>query len=202
MTKHVEGPGVNGTVRTFVALELSEGQKDGILSLVGELRSRGIRAGWARRETLHLTLRFLGDVEVERLERVSAAVRAAAAGTPAFMLATSGVGAFPNARRPRVVWVGVEAGPELFELQSALERELELAGFPRERRPFRPHLTMGRIRDPEGAAGLSEALSALTVPREETLAAEVRVMKSTLAPGGAVHEVLDAIPLGSADARA
>lgn len=184
-----------------MALELSEAQKDGILSLVGELRSAGYRAGWARRETLHLTLRFLGDVEPDGLEGVSEAVRAAAACVSPFTLTTSGVGVFPDARRPRVVWVGVEAGSGLFELYEAVERELELVGFRRERRSFRPHLTMGRIRDPEAAAGLREALAALEVPREETLATEVRVMKSTLARGGAVHEVLERVPLGSAEAR-
>lgn len=182
-------------IRTFVALELSRSQKDGILSLTEALKRRGIRASWSRSATLHLTLRFLGDVEASRIGDVVEAARAAISGVEPFVFATAGLGAFPSPRRPRVIWLGVEPSPELFELQSGLERELERVGFPRERRPFKPHLTVGRVRNPGDAAGLPDVLAALDAPHEETIVRDVRVMRSTLARGGAVHEVLERLPL-------
>jgi 2'-5' RNA ligase len=184
------------TVRTFVALELSEPLKAGILALGAGLAARGVRASWAKRGAMHLTLKFLGDVEESDLAGVGSAVRRAAAGVPPFRFETTILGAFPSPRRPRVIWLGVEPVDELFELQAALEGELDGLGFPRERRPFRPHITIGRIRDHGASEDVSDALSDLAGLREAVDVREVRVMKSTLLPSGAVHEVLEAIPLG------
>jgi 2'-5' RNA ligase len=184
------------TVRTFVALELSEPLKAGILALGARLAARGIGASWIRAGAMHLTLKFLGDVEERALADVGEAVRAAAAHVDPFAFETTVLGAFPSPRRPRVIWLGVGPVDELFELQAALEGNLGRLGFPRERRPFRPHITIGRIRDHGGSPDVSGALSDLKGLREVVEVREVRVMKSTLRPSGAVHEVLESIPLG------
>jgi 2'-5' RNA ligase len=183
-------------LRTFVALELSEPLKEGILALGSRLKGRGVRASWVRPGALHLTLKFLGDVEEGALSDLRGAVRRAAAGVPPFRFETTGLGAFPSPRRPRVIWLGVEPDEPLFDLAEAVERELSELGFPRERRPFRPHITIGRIRDPGASGDISRALADLGGLREVVEVSEVRIMKSTLLPGGAVHEVLDAAPLG------
>lgn len=185
------------SVRTFIALELSDALKEGILSLVADLKDQGVRASWARSSTMHLTLRFLGDVEETLVRDVVEAVRASARTVPEFAIATSSVGAFPSPRRPRVLWVGVEATSELYELQEALERELAARGFPRERRRFHPHVTVGRLRE-QGVGDLSALLGALDPPRETVAVRDVMVMKSTLAPGGARHERLACVPLSGA----
>lgn len=180
-------------VRTFIALELSEAAKAGILGCVEKLRDKGVRASWARPSTIHLTLRFLGDVDDERLVDVfSATERAAAAGQP-FEFVTTGLGAFPSPARPRVVWAGVEAPDALYELRSALDTELEFAGFARERRRFHPHVTLGRLRS--SVVGLAELLSETPVPAERTRVGAVLVMKSTLASSGATHEVVRELDL-------
>ena len=184
------------TARTFVALELSDSLKEGILALTEELRLRGVRASWARRATLHLTLKFLGDVEETELPEVVAAVARASRRVSAFGFETRSLGAFPSPRRPRVLWLGIEPVEELFALQEAVESELEELGFPREKRRFHPHVTLGRVRDPS-AESVQDVLDELVAPKERVEVLEIRVMRSTLRPGGAIHELVEAIPLDS-----
>jgi 2'-5' RNA ligase len=187
-------------LRVFIALELSEPLKEGILAMGRSLRARGVRASWLKPGAMHLTLKFLGDVEEGALPRLFGAVRRAAEAVGPFRFETTDLGAFPSPRRPRVIWLGIEPVSELFELAEAIERELSELGFPRERRPFRPHITIGRIRDPRASGDVSGTLADLAGLRETVQVHEVRVMKSTLEPSGAVHEVLTAVPLG-AEAR-
>ena len=182
-------------VRTFVALELPEAIAGGILGLVSQLRDSGIRASWCRRGTLHLTLKFLGDVEEEHLPGVVDAVAAASAGGSPFAFATGALGAFPSPRNPRVLWLGVEAVDGLYVLHKAVEDQLAAIGMPRDRRRFHPHITLGRVRGraPEDTGRL---LAAMQAPEGTVPVTEVWVMRSTLNPGGAVHEVIAAVPLG------
>lgn len=182
-------------IRTFIALRLSDALEEGILDLAEELRGRGVRASWARRGTLHLTLRFLGDIEESRAATVEEAIRSAAAGFAPFRLRSHSVGAFPSARKPRVLWVGIEPERRLFDLQAAVERAVGGLGFPRERRPFRAHVTLGRIRDPRSAGDLSALLERLAPPEESFEVDGILFMKSTLDPRGAIHEVLAKVPL-------
>jgi len=184
------------SARTFIALELSNSLKEGILALTEELRGRGVRASWARRSTLHLTLKFLGDVEETSLPEVVAAVARASSRVSAFSFETRSLGAFPSPERPRVLWVGVEPEGELVALHEAVDGELAELGFPRERRRFHPHVTLGRLREPR-AESVQEILDELVAPRERVDVLEVRVMRSTLRPGGAIHELVDAVPLDS-----
>ena len=184
------------TARTFVALELSDTLKEGILALTEELRLRGVRASWARFSTLHLTLKFLGDVEESELPEVVVAVARASSRVSSFGFETRSLGAFPSPRRPRVLWVGIEPVDEVFALRDAVERELAGLGFPRDRRRFHPHVTLGRIRDPR-AESVQEILDELVAPKERVEVSEVRVMRSTLQPGGAIHELVEAVPLDS-----
>ncbi len=184
------------SARTFIALELSDNLKEGILALTEELRGRGVRASWARRSTLHLTLKFLGDVEETELPEVVGAVARASSRVSSFGFETRSLGAFPSPRRPRVLWVGVEPEVELFALHKAVEGELAELGFPRERRKFHPHVTIGRIREPR-AESIQEVLDELVAPEERVEVLEVRVMRSTLRPGGAIHELVEAVPLDS-----
>ena len=177
-------------------MELSVALKEGILALVGLLRDRGVRASWARPETTHLTLKFLGDVEETSLQSVIEAVGVAAACVRGFTMTPCSLGAFPSPRKPRVLWLGVEPVDELYELQEAIESELAHLGFERERRRFHPHITLGRIRDP-GGRDLRAELDALHAPRETVEVRNVVVMKSTLTAGGAVHEELASVPLAA-----
>jgi 2'-5' RNA ligase len=133
--------------RTFVALELDAGVRERLARAVALWLPglAGLRLVAA--DNIHLTLRFLGPSLPRQLERLKPALAAAAAECPRFHVRLAGAGMFPERGSPNVLWVGLEAQPELAPLQAACERAARDAGFAAERRPFRPHLTVGRFRE-------------------------------------------------------
>jgi len=193
-------------VRTFVAIELTPQVLERLADTQARLqRGPGGRAGrWVRPEGIHLTLKFLGDVAEEKLGAVYEAVRQACEGHSSVPLEIAGLGCFPNARRPRVVWVGVREGTgQLAALQRDIEARLERLGYPPEGRTFTPHLTLARVRQ-EALRSEVEALGRSVSESDvdlvaEMLAESVHVMKSDLQPGGAVYTELLRAPLGHPD---
>ena len=188
--------------RLFVALDPPEAVRRRIATAVAALRRSAGRAAdevrWTAVETLHLTLQFLGAVPEERIAALDDAVRAAAAAARPLQLELRGAGGFPNARRPRVVWLGLSGDlAPLSALAEDLGRRLTPLGFPPEARPFTPHLTIGRARDSRGAPGIGGALAEAS--QGEGIgwrAAELVLFESHLEPGGARHEPLLRAPLG------
>lgn len=151
---------------------------------------------------MHVTLKFLGDVEEGRVSEIARALGEALSGTAGGPATLQGVGVFPSAERPRVLWVGVGEGKSLLtRLGDQVENALSGLGFPREDRPFHPHVTLARIHDRRGA---DEARRVLAENYGRLFAAfeirEVLLKRSVLAPGGAEHTTLVAIPLRAADA--
>ena len=136
------------TIRTFVAIELSDEIKRVLSELMESLREKDIReVRLVRPEGVHLTLKFLGDIPVGKVDAVKEALSCVTSHAP-FELDLDGTGVFPNERKPRVLWVGIKGDmAPLNALQSDVENALEGIGFRRERRDFSPHLTIGRIRD-------------------------------------------------------
>ena len=193
------------SVRTFIAIELTSQVLEALERAQEHLRrGEGGRAGrWVRKESIHLTLRFLGEVSEADLDLVHQTVRRACAGRQPFVLEVAGLGCFPNLRHPRVVWVGVrEQTGELAALQSAIEQGLSHQGFAKERRAFRPHLTLARIR--KGAevseiATLGRAVGAYNIGELAQMKVDrISVIKSDLMPDGAVYTRLSAASLGPA----
>ncbi len=186
-------------IRTFVAIPLTEEVRRGIGNAVEALRpwARGIR--WVPLENLHLTLRFLGGVEEERLLEVHQAVAAAVEEIAPFALRTGGFGAFPERGRPRVLWVALEGDLEnLRKLQGRVETELVQRGFPGEDRPFSPHLTVGRATRNQSVA---VELPMIAQPGPEMVVREAVVMKSDLHPEGPVYTILFESALKGQEAR-
>jgi 2'-5' RNA ligase len=144
----------------------------------------------------HLTLSFLGDVPDDATPRIAAALDAACAGQPAFALQLHGVGAFPNARRPRVVWAGARPEPRMATLAERVRRALGDAGFAQDDKPFKVHLTLARARAQGGDA---KAAAFVQANAERPLPAlpvhEVRLYRSTLGRGGSTYDVLHAARL-------
>ncbi len=179
-------------IRTFVAIDLPDHVLRGIGSMQAGLKRSDLKIKWVRMESVHLTLKFLGDIPVGRVEEVGAAINEAITDVGPFTLAGKGVGVFPDFRRPRVVWTGI-AG-ELAALQGLYER-LEQAlisiGFPKENRPFRAHLTVGRIKGRINKqtlrAALEEQEDFVTDPFN---VASVILYQSTLRPQGAIYTKL------------
>jgi RNA 2',3'-cyclic 3'-phosphodiesterase len=185
-------------VRLFVALNLPPAIREGIWAATGPVRERDYPLKWVRPEGLHLTLKFLGEVAESRGDAVDRALdQASGEGPPrGIPLAIGDFGAFPDPRRPRVLWVGVAPEPALELLQHRVERAFEAIGFPAEGRPFRPHIALaraGRGKTPP-QAGLAEDLAGLRYA-ESVLVESVEVMQSTLERGGAVYQVRRSVPL-------
>lgn len=156
------------------------------------MRQRGLAVTWVRPEALHLTLKFLGDVDEARGPELHAALGDVAShGARGVTVHIEGFGVFPDFRRPRVVWAGVAPDPALELLQHRVEQVFAPLGFPTEARPFRPHLTLGRAaRDarPRESAGLEDALAGITFA-DTIVVPDVDLMQSTLQSGGAVYQV-------------
>ena len=188
--------------RLFVALEPPEPVRRRLAAAAGTLRrSAGAAASdvrWVAEENLHLTMQFLGAVPEERVAAVEKAVVDAAAAARPLSLEVKGAGGFPNARRPRVVWLGLAGDvAALAALATELGRRLAPLGFAPESRPFSAHLTLGRARDPRGAPGLGGALAAAS--QDDGIAwraAELVLFESHLSPKGPRYETVLRAPLG------
>jgi RNA 2',3'-cyclic 3'-phosphodiesterase len=193
-----------GSIRAFLALD----PPAEILARVGILqeRLRGLIRGdirWVRPEGIHLTLKFFGDISPADVGRIAAIVAAAAANQRPLSLSLGGVGVFPDPRRPRVLWLGLNGDlPPLLSFQQGLERALAGIGFPPEGRPFRAHLTLARIRSPRGLTGLGPVLEkGGAAAAGGFVAAAVGLWRSELTPRGAIYTRLHDFPLAGMDGR-
>lgn len=185
-------------MRLFVAIEFPRDVRRELWADTAPLREEPFPVRWVGEDRLHLTLKFLGEVEEGRVDDVAGALARAARPSRPFALRVEGVGAFPSLERPRVVWLGVEAPGELASVQTRVEEELAELGFDRERRDFHPHVTLGRVRREarRGAlAGLEEAAAGIDVSAESRVE-EVTLMRSVLKSGGAEYSAVRSHELG------
>lgn len=185
-------------MRCFIALEMPLAVKEHAAGLIKELKATGADVKWVAPENLHLTLQFLGEVEPGRQPELEAALAGACAGRPALELAIGGCGAFPGLKKPRVVWLGL-AGMTgaLAELAGAVRAANRPLGFLPEARAFRPHLTLGRLRDRRGhkkappLGPLSRELASLAGHAgPEFTARRAVLMQSTLTSSGPIYKPL------------
>ena len=181
-------------IRAFVAVELDERVKAHIAAAIESMRGErieGLRP--ARAEGVHLTLKFLGDIDVGRVPQIAEAMAQVAARQAEFDLTLGAPGVFPNANRARALWLGVEGDLlPLRTLQAGVEEALTEIGFSAERQRFNPHLTIGRMRhraSREDRRRATDALASLHLPTDCRIAVNaISLMKSALLPGGAVYE--------------
>lgn len=188
-------------IRAFIAVELPPPTRDMLAGVVRHLASRVDGVRWTRPESLHLTLRFLGNIDEESVPAVSDAVSRSGASARPFEVALGRIGGFERLRAMRVIWMSVAGDLEsLTELYSSLEGELESLGFAKERRTFRPHITLGRVRDgapvPQRRA-VAEALAGADLEEGAMLPAEsISLIRSVLTPGGSQYTRLHTARLG------
>jgi 2'-5' RNA ligase len=181
-------------VRLFVALDVPGPVRASLAELSAQLQKICPSARWVNLAGVHITLKFIGEVAPGRFERIREALGDLPSFAPA-KLRFAGLGFFPGARRPRVFWAGVEAGPQLGELGSALEEKLAPLGIPRESREFRPHLTLARFDSPQGTDVLRVAVEALGAPEfGSDVFKEFYLYRSVLKPSGAEYTRLETYP--------
>ncbi|MCB8980245.1 MAG: RNA 2',3'-cyclic phosphodiesterase [Ardenticatenaceae bacterium] len=187
---------MNQKIRLFIAIELPEAVKNLLtetaVCLSKNVPDRAVR--WVNRAQMHLTLRFLGDTAVTQLPSLQDSLNEIAAQHSPFQLRLNGLGAFPNRKRPRVVWAGLAGDVAVLQaMQAELEDRVVSLGWVREERPFSPHITLGRVKDASGAQALdwSVGLANLAV----TVTA-VQLVQSELRPSGPVYTVRHVANLG------
>lgn len=194
MLRHRESAEPRATLRLFLAVFPSPEAQAAVARACEALRSPGDGVSWVKRENLHYTLRFLGEMGEDGARRAGEAAREAAADHPAFGAALGAFGCFPVASRARVVWVGLAEGDApLRALAASLEAALQRRGFSLADKPFASHLTVGRVRVP---ADWSAKLAAAKAPEARFAVDRVRLMKSTLSPRGSLYEVVREARLG------
>lgn len=179
-------------LRLFIAVELSEQQKQELAKLQNKVSQYLDGVRWAKHDAMHLTLKFLGDTEESRIEQIREAMELVAKQQEPFLLSFGGSGVFPNSKKARVLWVGVEEGEkEIKLLAEELEKSLSDYGFQKEKRAFYPHLTTGRLRNPPPQAKIQRYLdnesSFISSPVEVK---EAVLFQSKLLPHGPEYSIL------------
>ena len=188
-------------VRCFIAIELPDEVKAGLSQLQSQLKAgkpTGIK--WVDPYSIHLTLKFLGSVAVDRLDEITGAIEEATQGTSPFHLEVRELGVFPNLRRVQVVWVGVKGEVDkLGQLQQRIESNLARLGFAPESRPFTPHLTLARVRDralPDERQRLGQLIASTRFEAAFTIEVDtISLMKSQLTREGAIYSQISSIGL-------
>lgn len=187
--------------RAFVAVDLPEDvleQLDQVLRLLREnIGDKRVR--WVPVENLHLTLKFLGDVSRSNVDVLREIIENVVAAHKEFAFSVGGVGAFPSPLRARVIWAGVQAPPELMAVQRSIDVETARLGYRTENRPFKPHLTLGRVTRNAGPKDVQHIASALKEIKVGFLGVvpvkEIRLFQSNLQPNGAVYARVFSVPL-------
>jgi len=186
------------SIRSFVAIDISDEIRDGLDKIIAELKPKVHDVRWVKVKGIHLTLKFLGNVAESMIPSLRAVLEEAAQTAKPFDVEIKGLGAFPNPRRARVVWVGVEeSSGALGELAGRIEKGMKPLGFKPENRPFHPHLTIGRTRRDgrpgKGLADMIEKYQSRAVGK--FTASEITLFRSDLKPTGAVYSKLVTAPL-------
>lgn len=181
----------NATIRAFVAIKLPDELVARLKEVRDSLASSQKDVSWVRPGSIHLTLKFLGDIETEEVEAVAGALSLAASGVKAFTVKAEGVGGFPNLKAPRVVWVGIRESAELIGLQRNIDERLFESGFEKDDRPFHPHLTLARVKTPVAGRELGRRAEESKIDINVDFMADYFVLfRSVLSPGGAEYSEL------------
>jgi len=185
------------SLRTFIAIELDQGLQKILKGIQDDLRKTGADVKWVESHNIHLTLKFLGDVNEEKILSLGETMESSLRGYPAFSFDLNHLGAFPTVNSPKIVWVGVgSGGKEIGGLIRILEDNSETVGFKKEERGGSPHVTIGRVRSSLNKFALSKMMKSYSLPQPMTQNVKgVVLFKSTLTSSGPSYEALKKFPL-------
>lgn len=190
-------PSDNPKLRLFIALPLPSEVEQKLGQIIEELRPQGGNVKWAKPGNIHLTVKFLGDTDQKLVPKISEGVDGVAARSSAVSAVIDTVGGFPNLKRPRVIWAGASEG---IEAAGKIAREVDLAmrqlRFEKEKRPFKAHLTLGRVRQGRSVDELTGVLQRYKFEPIPLLLDRLTLFKSTLTPTGPIYDILHEAPLG------
>jgi RNA 2',3'-cyclic 3'-phosphodiesterase len=179
-------------MRTFIAIEFSEEIKDTLSQAEAHLKYSGVDVKWVEKENIHLTIKFLGEVDEKKLEEIKTALDIIGSQTKPFDSTIKDLGVFPKIEYPRVIWAGIDKGAlELKALSEKVDTALSKLGFEKEVRPFVAHLTIGRVRSPKNKEKLKEKMAAYKLPEIPPHRIDsILLFQSTLTPKGSIYTKL------------
>jgi RNA 2',3'-cyclic 3'-phosphodiesterase len=182
-------------MRTFVAVNFEQPIRAKITQTRNELTPLSKKIKWVEEQNLHLTLKFLGEIEEKTVVEIDEALKNTLSNTAQFDINLAGLGVFPGLSRPRVIWIGIEKGKdELAQLNLEIESRLEPLGFMTEERPFSPHLTIGRVKEPlnEKESGILSGFIERFHSEEISIkiVQQIDLMKSVLSRSGSVYSII------------
>jgi 2'-5' RNA ligase len=178
-------------MRSFIAIEVPDEVKTAVAALQDELKLAAADVAWINTENIHLTLKFLGEIEKKIADEIGNICAQIVGEFQPFSLGIKGTGVFPNARHPRVLWIGLDGEVETLErLQERLDERLTSIGFDPEEKDFSPHLTVGRVRSGKNARELLAKANDYPLPPMSFVVEEILLMKSDLHPAGAQYSEL------------
>jgi len=186
-------------IRSFIAIDLPEDLKEELKKFQSRLKKSKADVKWVRPESMHITLRFLGYLTPEEIEKAKTAINTVAKRFAPFQIQVRGWGTFPEKGRPRVIWTGLEQGAEILEqIFNQLEKELVKLGFDKADKKFVPHLTLGRIKTSKNLKDLIEYLNKEGTKTYGNFWAEkIILFKSDLKPEGAIYSIIKDEPFSA-----
>jgi 2'-5' RNA ligase len=186
-------------LRLFLALETPGEVRTQIEKIIGDLRSAGAQVSWEPQEKLHATMKFLGPTAEEKIPGICSLLGRICGGlSPAIAVRYAGAGVFPDHRRPRVVWIGMDdMTGAMTTLHTRVDDAMATIGFGRDERAFHPHVTIGRVKGERGLKRLLEKLETITFQSDQVVIGELALVKSTLTPEGSVYSVLERFSFGT-----
>ena len=186
-------------IRAFIAVEIDQSLKQKISELISKLKKSDTNIKWVNENQIHFTLKFLGNIEESKVQAISAVLKSITSHSKEFALTLSDIGAFPNMKRPRVIWIGADKGADNLKiLADKIEIELEKLGFEKEKREFKSHLTLGRVKNSKNKKRDSDHF--LKLQKWSLSLGEIKIDKlilfqSTLTPKGAIYTPLSEYPI-------
>lgn len=188
-------------MRLFIAINIDPSLKAPVVAIQEKLKATPSPVSWVKADNLHFTLKFIGEAAEAQLPALRKAFAPALAGVRAFTLSLAGLGTFPPRGRPRVIWIGMQQGAEEVErLRGRIDEALLPLGYPRESRPFHPHLTVGRVKNVGRLDPLLESLRRMEVGEVGRMQVRsVELMRSQLHPAGAIYTPVETVLLTEAE---
>ena len=179
-------------IRSFIAIELNEQTKEKLSAIQNRVKKTEADLKLVNTDNIHLTLHFLGDIEIPKIDLLKKNIAPIVKELSNFIIKPHGIGAFPNIKSPRIIWVGIEGGTtELMTIQERIGSELNRLGLEPEKRKFHPHLTLARVKSEKNKHILAKALKEFPpLQFDEIPVCEIALFKSTLSLQGPIYEVL------------
>jgi 2'-5' RNA ligase len=189
---------ITRTIRGFLAFPINSEVKEGLGHILNDLQQTRADVKWVQAENLHLTLKFLGDIEETDLEKISSVISESCRGFDLITSHLNEIGVFPDLCHPRIVWAGLDDSKQKFQsIVEALEERLAKLGFAKDNHPFKPHITLGRVKLSANLKNLMQTIQQITFEgKKEQTFEKIILYKSTLTPQGPVYEVLKEFDIG------